>query len=131
MSWLDKIVPSVRGKENRGSANVPEGLWKKCPKCDAVLYRPELDKNLDVCPKCEHHMRVGGRRRLEIFLDPESRVEIEADLETIGKIDVQCNDRLQKVHLHRGRNNGRRVKGETDTESNLRCHRAHLIVLGV
>ena len=86
MSWLDKIVPSVRGKENRGSANVPEGLWKKCPKCDAVLYRPELDKNLDVCPKCEHHMRVGGRRRLEIFLDPESRVEIEADLETIDRL---------------------------------------------
>jgi acetyl-CoA carboxylase carboxyl transferase subunit beta len=86
MSWLDKIVPSVRGKENRGSANVPEGLWKKCPKCDAVLYRPELDKNLDVCPKCEHHMRVGGRRRLEIFLDQESRVEIEADLETVDRL---------------------------------------------
>lgn len=106
MSWLDKIVPSVRGKENRGSANVPEGLWKKCPKCDAVLYRPELDKNLDVCPKCEHHMRVGGRRRLEIFLDPESRVEIEADLETIDRLkfkDVKkYKDRLADARKKTG-----------------------------
>ena len=60
-NWLEKIVPSLaRNAQNRRSS-VPEGLWKKCPKCEAVLYRPELDKNLNVCPKCNHHMRVGAR----------------------------------------------------------------------
>jgi len=106
MSWLDKIVPSVRGKENRGNANVPEGLWKKCPKCESVLYRPELDKNLDVCPKCEHHMRVGGRRRLDIFLDENNRTEIEADLETVDRLkfkDVKkYKDRLADARKKTG-----------------------------
>lgn len=82
-SWIDKIVPkSVRSKKTGQDANsVPEGLWKKCPKCDAVLYRPELDRNQDVCPKCDHHHRIGARRRIDIFLDNEGRSEIEADLE--------------------------------------------------
>ena len=71
-SWLDKIKPSItrstKGKQNKTAA-VPEGLWKKCPKCEAVLYGPELESKLDVCPKCDHHLRIGARRRLEIFLD--------------------------------------------------------------
>ena len=74
MSWLDKIVPAVvrRGEQSRKAA-VPEGLWSKCPRCEAVLYRPELERNLDVCPKCSHHLRIGARRRLDTFLDPEGR----------------------------------------------------------
>ena len=73
MSWLDKIVPAAvrrgeRGEQDRKST-VPEGLWHKCIKCEAVLYRPELDRSLDVCTKCDHHMRIGARRRLDIFLD--------------------------------------------------------------
>ena len=67
MSWIDKILPSgVRRDEsaNRRS-NVPEGLWTKCVKCYAVLYRPDLERNDDVCPKCDHHMRIGARRRLD------------------------------------------------------------------
>jgi len=88
MSWLDKIVPSVaRRQENKpASSKVPEGLWKKCTKCDAVLYRPELEKNLDVCPKCDHHMRIGARRRLDIFLDEEGREELAADVQPVDRL---------------------------------------------
>ncbi|MFT5084260.1 MAG: acetyl-CoA carboxylase carboxyl transferase subunit beta [Lentisphaeria bacterium] len=81
MSWLDKIVPTaVRSEGKRTLSKVPEGLWKKCSKCAAVLYRPELEKNLDVCPKCDHHMRISARRRLHIFLDHDGREEIAADV---------------------------------------------------
>ena len=69
MSWFEKIMPS-RIKTERRTRSVPEGLWIKCPACDAVLYRAELERNLYVCPKCSHHMRIGGRERLESFLDP-------------------------------------------------------------
>ncbi|MFL0798357.1 MAG: acetyl-CoA carboxylase, carboxyltransferase subunit beta [Cellvibrionaceae bacterium] len=86
MNWLDKLVPSVVRSEGKRSSNVPEGLWKKCPKCSAVLYRPELDRNQDVCPKCDHHMRIGARRRLDIFLDEDNREEIGADVEPIDRL---------------------------------------------
>ena len=77
MTWFDKIMPS-RIKTERRTRSVPEGLWIKCPACDAVLYRAELERNLAVCPKCSHHMRIGARDRLEGFLDPGSGVEIGA-----------------------------------------------------
>ena len=77
MSWFEKIVPS-RIKTERRSRSVPEGLWIKCPACDAVLYRAELERNLNVCPKCSHHMRIGARERLRSFLDPQPIVEIGA-----------------------------------------------------
>jgi len=82
MSWLDKIVPNVVRSEGkkRTSSKVPEGLWKKCAKCAAVLYRPELERNLDVCPKCDHHMRIGARKRLAVFLDEEGREELATDV---------------------------------------------------
>jgi len=82
MSWLDKIVPNVVRSEGkkRTSSKVPEGLWKKCAKCAAVLYRPELERNLDVCPKCDHHMRIGARKRLGVFLDEEGREELATDV---------------------------------------------------
>ena len=84
MSWINKIVPNVvKSQRPRGQSKVPEGLWKKCVKCAAVLYRPELEKNLDVCPKCEHHMRIGGRRRLDIFLDEGNRTELCTEIEPI------------------------------------------------
>ncbi len=85
MSWLDKIVPTVVRSENK-SSKVPEGVWKKCSKCASVLYRPELEKNLDVCPKCEHHMRVGARRRLDIFLDKDGREELATDVLPIDRL---------------------------------------------
>lgn len=88
MSWLDKIVPNVvRSSRSRdGKSKVPEGLWKKCVKCSAVLYRPELERNLDVCPKCDHHMRIGARRRLDIFLDEANRQELATDVEPIDRL---------------------------------------------
>jgi acetyl-CoA carboxylase carboxyl transferase subunit beta len=75
LTWFEKIVPS-RIKTERRSRSVPEGLWIKCPACDAVLYRAELERNLNVCPKCGHHMRIGARMRLQSFLDPGEQFEI-------------------------------------------------------
>src|SRR6185437_5791686 len=74
MSWFEKIMPS-RIKTERRTRSVPEGLWIKCPACDAVLYRAELERNLYVCPKCSHHMRIGARERLERFLDDPGETE--------------------------------------------------------
>jgi acetyl-CoA carboxylase carboxyl transferase subunit beta len=79
MSWFEKIMPS-RIKTERRTRSVPEGLWIKCPACDAVLYRAELERNLYVCPKCSHHMRIGARERLARFLDPEGVEEIGAGI---------------------------------------------------
>ncbi len=80
MSWLEKLMPSRISTEER-KRSVPEGVWIKCPKCDAQLYRQELERNLQVCPKCAHHMRIGARRRLETFLDADSVQELFAGLE--------------------------------------------------
>lgn len=80
MGWLDKLMPSRISTEKR-TKSVPEGVWIKCGRCDAQLYRNELERNLQVCPKCEYHMRIGARKRLEFFLDPESQKEMSADLQ--------------------------------------------------
>lgn len=85
-NWLvDKLIPSIMRSEVKKSS-VPEGLWHKCPSCEAVLYRPELEKTHDVCPKCNHHMRIDARRRLDLFLDEEGRSEIGADLEPVDRL---------------------------------------------
>jgi acetyl-CoA carboxylase carboxyl transferase subunit beta len=79
MNWFDKIMPS-RIKTERRTRSVPEGLWQKCSQCGAQLYRSELERNLSVCPKCSHHMRIGARERLEMFLDPGSGREVAEKL---------------------------------------------------
>ena len=85
-NWLvDKLIPSIMRSEAQKSS-VPEGLWHKCPSCDAVLYRPELAANLDVCPKCSHHMRIGARQRLAIFLDEGTGQEIGEALEPVDRL---------------------------------------------
>ncbi|VAW61573.1 Acetyl-coenzyme A carboxyl transferase beta chain [hydrothermal vent metagenome] len=86
MNWFEKLMPSrirtdANAAEKKGS--VPEGLWTKCNACKAVLYRAELERNNEVCPKCQHHMRMGARRRLENFLDEEPREEIAANLKPV------------------------------------------------
>jgi acetyl-CoA carboxylase carboxyl transferase subunit beta len=81
MSWLKKLVPSRIRTEGGSKRNVPEGLWDKCGSCNAILYHAELERNLDVCPKCAHHMRIGARKRLDSFLDEVPRSEIGADIE--------------------------------------------------
>jgi len=80
--WIDKILPSIMKTETTAkSRSVPEGIWNKCPKCEAVLYSENLRDNQDVCPKCDHHMRISARRRLELFLDTDGQSEIGADIE--------------------------------------------------
>ncbi len=81
MSWFEKLVPTRIRTEGSPKRKVPEGLWEKCAGCGAILYRAELERNQDVCPKCGHHKRIGARRRLDLFLDPEPRTEIGAELE--------------------------------------------------
>jgi acetyl-CoA carboxylase carboxyl transferase subunit beta len=80
MSWFEKLMPSRISTEKR-TRSVPEGVWIKCPRCDAQLYRNELERNLQVCPKCGFHMRIGARQRLDFFLDPDSQQELAARLE--------------------------------------------------
>ena len=81
MSWFEKLLPSKIRTEGRSKKSIPEGLWTKCEACSAVLYRAEMERSLDVCPKCSHHMRMNARRRLDTFLDPEPRDELAAELE--------------------------------------------------
>jgi acetyl-CoA carboxylase carboxyl transferase subunit beta len=80
MSWFEKLMPSRISTEKR-TRSVPEGVWIKCARCDAQLYRNELERNMQVCPKCGFHMRVGARQRLDFFLDPDSQQELWARLE--------------------------------------------------
>ncbi|MEE3289366.1 MAG: acetyl-CoA carboxylase, carboxyltransferase subunit beta [Pseudomonadota bacterium] len=85
MSWIDKILPLIAKDEgnNKKRASVPEGVWNKCPRCEAVLYKKSLEENADVCPKCEHHLRITARRRIELFLDPGNQLELNAELEPV------------------------------------------------
>jgi acetyl-CoA carboxylase carboxyl transferase subunit beta len=83
MSWFSKLVPSKIRTVGGNKRTVPEGLWVKCDGCSAVLYRSELERNFEVCPKCSHHMRIGARERLTMFLDTDSTAEIAAGLEPV------------------------------------------------
>lgn len=83
MSWFEKLMPSRIRTDATEKRGVPEGVWIKCDACNAVLYRSELERNLRVCPKCNHHMRISGRERLELFLDDEPRIEIGGEVEPV------------------------------------------------
>ncbi len=85
MSWINKILPSISSSSigAKQKASVPEGLWKKCPRCDQTLYRGDLERNFEVCPKCEHHLRITARRRIELFMDPEEQQELSVELEPV------------------------------------------------
>lgn len=78
MSWIQKILPRT---QTSTKGNVPEGIWTKCGSCQAVLYKTELEKLQEVCPKCDHHMRITARRRIDGFLDEGDRVELGAEFE--------------------------------------------------
>ena len=101
MSWFEKLIPSRIRTEASNKRTVPEGLWDKCPGCNAVLYRAELERNLEVCPKCGHHNRIGARRRLEVFLDDEPREEVAAELESTDPLKFKdlkrYKDRLSQA----------------------------------
>jgi acetyl-CoA carboxylase carboxyl transferase subunit beta len=111
MSWFKKLLPP-RIKRDSGAlkkATVPEGLWVKCPSCDSVLYRADLEKNLNVCPKCSHHNRIGGRARLEMLLDDETQFEIGADVVPVDSLKFKDSrkyiDRIEEAQ---------KMTGETD-----------------
>jgi acetyl-CoA carboxylase carboxyl transferase subunit beta len=107
MSWFEKLLPpkikSATGGEKKA---VPEGLWRKCGGCGAVLYSAEIENNADVCPKCDHHMRIGARRRLDLFLDKEPRTEIGANLQPVDalkfKDSKKYKDRLAEAQKGTG-----------------------------
>ena len=106
MSWFHKLRPSKIRTEGGNKRNVPEGLWTKCAVCTAVLYRPELERNLQVCPKCSHHMRIGARLRLQMFLDDGSQKELDAGLEPVDvlkfKDSKKYRDRLNAAQKATG-----------------------------
>ncbi|MCG8435260.1 MAG: acetyl-CoA carboxylase, carboxyltransferase subunit beta [Gammaproteobacteria bacterium] len=86
MNWFKKLVPSRIKTDAKSRRSVPEGIWTKCPNCSAVLYRAELERNLHVCPKCSHHMRIGARERLLGFLDRDTAEEIGAHIEPVDAL---------------------------------------------
>jgi acetyl-CoA carboxylase carboxyl transferase subunit beta len=95
MSWFEKLMPRRIRTEGGAKKAVPEGLWTKCPGCGAILYRAEMERNLDVCPKCGFHNRVDARRRLDLFLDPEPREEIGANLEPVDPLKFKDSKRYK------------------------------------
>ncbi len=96
MSWLDKIIPpKIQTRTGLGKRGVPEGLWTKCSSCQAVLYREELSLSLQVCPKCGHHMRLGGRDRLDTFLDADTLVEIGEGVEPLDMLKFRDQKRYR------------------------------------
>ncbi len=106
MSWFQHLVPQRIRTDSRSKSNVPEGLWVKCDECGAVLYRVELERNLDVCPKCTHHRRISASRRLDQFLDAEPRNEIGADVEPVDMLrfrdSKKYKDRLSQAQKSTG-----------------------------
>ncbi|MGJ8524694.1 Acetyl-coenzyme A carboxylase carboxyl transferase subunit beta [Halomonadaceae bacterium LMG 33818] len=109
MSWLDRIVPTIgRTRRDDRRQSIPDGLWIKCPKCEAVLYKPDLESHDNVCPKCGHHMRMGARARLEWFLDEDGREELQADLMPVDRLKFKDSkrykDRLSAAQKSTGEN---------------------------
>lgn len=110
MSWFQKLLPpKIQRKTEGAKKTMPEGLWSKCPSCEQVLYRSDLEKNMEVCPKCGHHNRVSARARLDMLFDPEGRFEIGAEVEPIDSLKFKDSkrypDRLSEAQ---------RETGETD-----------------
>jgi acetyl-CoA carboxylase carboxyl transferase subunit beta len=106
MSWFQKLLPSKIRTDGIRKKGVPEGLWTKCNACNAQLFRPELERNLEVCPKCASHMRIGARERLDRFMDREPRIEIGADLEPVDVLKFRdgkkYKDRLAQAQKATG-----------------------------
>ena len=101
MSWFQKIVPPKIKARQEAKKSVPEGLWSKCPACNEVLYKADLHNNLEVCPKCGHHHRIGARARLDMLLDAEGRREIGAEIRPVDplkfKDSKKYSDRLSEA----------------------------------
>ena len=86
ITWFEKLLPARIRTDSQTRRNVPEGVWSKCPVCQAVLYSPELERHQNVCPKCSHHIRIRARKRLDNFFDPEPREEIGKNLSPVDRL---------------------------------------------
>jgi len=114
MSWFDKLLPpKIKARQDTDKSSekkaVPEGLWRKCTGCGAVLYSAEIESNSDVCPKCDYHMRIGARRRLDLFLDKEPRTEIGTNLSPVDALKFKDTKKYKDRLLE-----AQRVTGEKD-----------------
>ena len=116
MSWFQKLLPPKiqrRARENKKS--VPEGLWSKCPACNEVLYKADLENNLEVCPKCGHHHRITARKRLDVFLDAEGRHEIGAEIKPLDPLKFKDSkkypERLKEAQAATGEGDALVVMG--------------------
>jgi acetyl-CoA carboxylase carboxyl transferase subunit beta len=100
MTWFQKILPPKIKRRIESKKSVPEGLWSKCPACSEVLYKADLENNLEVCPKCGHHNRIGARHRLEMLLDAEGQHEIGANISSLDPLKFKDSkkypDRLKE-----------------------------------
>jgi acetyl-CoA carboxylase carboxyl transferase subunit beta len=101
MSWLEKLLPPRIKRSNAAGKKIPEGLWVKCPSCASVLYGADLDANLGVCPKCDHHLRVNARKRIDALLDSEGRFEIGQEIIPVDSLKFKDSrkytERLQEA----------------------------------
>ena len=109
MSWFRKLTPKIKREPSQQKKAVPEGLWSKCPSCDAVLYFTDLENNLHVCPKCSFHNRLTARQRLDLFLDPEGRAEATSEVIPVDALKFK-DSRKYSERLHEAE----RETGETD-----------------
>ena len=106
MNWFDKLLPPKIKSRGTAKKAVPEGLWSKCPGCGSVLYHAEIEKNQSVCPRCDHHMRIGARKRLDAFLDAGERTEIGADLHPVDFLKFKDSKRYKDRLVEAAKNTG-------------------------
>ncbi|MBI1889126.1 MAG: acetyl-CoA carboxylase carboxyltransferase subunit beta [Burkholderiales bacterium] len=116
MSWLEKLLPPrIQRNDSSSRKSVPEGLWVKCPSCEAVLYRTDLESNFHVCPKCDHHMRIRARDRLDALMDPEGRYDIGQEILPVDTLKFKDSkkypDRLKAAMEATGETDGIIVMG--------------------
>jgi acetyl-CoA carboxylase carboxyl transferase subunit beta len=126
MSWFEKLIPTRIRTEGGAKKAMPEGLWTKCQSCCAVLYRAELERSLEVCPKCGYHIRIGARRRLHSFLDEQPREEIGGELASLDPLKFRDSqrykDRLSNAQKETGENDALVViRGQVNTVPLVAC----------
>jgi acetyl-CoA carboxylase carboxyl transferase subunit beta len=116
MSWLEKLLPpKMQQTDPNERRTVPEGLWIKCPSCETVLYKTDLEQNVNVCPKCSHHHRIGARARLNAFLDGEGRYEVGQEVLPVDALKFKDSkkypDRLKEALENTGETDALIVMG--------------------
>lgn len=104
-NWLNKLIPSL-SRNGKHDSKIPEGVWSKCKKCEAILYKPELERNLDVCPKCDYHFRLSARSRLKIFLNKEHTEELFADIESVDRLKFKDSKKYKDRIIQAQKNTG-------------------------